>query len=61
LGYDKAVQNQRATPGINSVEPELVLSQAFSKRFGGYFDWDNYYDFGIHEYVQTLQTGLEYC
>ena len=59
LGYNKAVHNQRATPGINSIEPELILSQAFAKRFAGYIDWDNYYDFGISEYVQTMQIGLE--
>jgi hypothetical protein len=61
LGYNKAVQNQRETPGVNSMEPELILSQAFARRLGGYLDWDSYYDFGVDEYVQTAQTGLEFA
>jgi hypothetical protein len=59
LGYNKAVENQRSGMGTNSVEPELILSQAFTKRFGGYLDWDSYYDFSASQYVQTLQAGLE--
>lgn len=59
LGYNKAVENQRATPGVNSIEPELILSQEFAKRFAGYLDWDNHYNFSVDEYVQTLQAGLE--
>jgi hypothetical protein len=61
LGYNKAVQNQRETPGVNSIEPELILSQAFAGRFEGYLDWDSYYDFGVDEYVQTVQRGLEFA
>lgn len=61
LGYNKAVQNQRETPGVNSIEPELILSQAFARRFDGYLDWDRYYDFGVDEYVQTVQRGLEFA
>ena len=45
LGCDKAVANQRASPGINSIEPEVILTPAFAKRFGAYLDWDNYYEF----------------
>lgn len=60
-GYNKAVQNQRETPGVNSIEPELILSQAFARRFEGYLDWDSYYDFGFDEYVQTVQRGLEFA
>jgi len=59
VGYNKAVQNQRATPGVNNIEPEIILSQAFAKRVGGYLDWDNYYEFNVDEYVQTLEIGLE--
>ena len=61
VGYNKAVENQHETPGINSIEPELILSQVFAKRFGGYLDWDNYYEFDIDRYVTTLQVGLEFA
>lgn len=49
FAYNKAVANRRSTPGFSSIEPELVLSQVFAKRFGGYLDWDNYYEFSVDE------------
>ncbi|HEX8894527.1 MAG TPA: hypothetical protein VF783_14445, partial [Terriglobales bacterium] len=61
LGYNKAVANQRATPGINSIEPELILALAFAKRFGAYLDWDNYYEFSVDEHVSTMEVGLEFA
>jgi hypothetical protein len=60
FGYNKAVANQRAVPGVNSLEPELILSQQFARRFAGYLDWDNYYEFNLSEYVQTMQAGMEF-
>ena len=61
FAYNKAVANPHPTPGVNSIEPELILNQAFAKRFAGYLDWDNYYEFSIHEYVQTLKPELEFA
>lgn len=61
VGYNKAVQNQHDTPGVNSIEPEFILSQTFAKRFAGYLDCDNYYEFNVDKYVNTLQIGLEFA
>jgi hypothetical protein len=61
FGYNKAVQNQHATPGVNSIEPELILTQGLAKRVACYLDWDNYYEFNIDEYVQTLEAGAEFA
>ena len=58
LGYNKAVQTSHNLPGTNNIEPELILSQAFAKRIGGYLDWNTYYDFNASEYAQTLRVGL---
>ena len=44
-----------------NIESELILSQAFPKRFGGYLEWDNYYAFGIDKYVQTLDVEPEFA
>lgn len=60
LGYNKAVQTSHGLPGTNSIEPELILSQAFAKRAGGYLDWDTYYDFSVSEFGQTMKAGLEF-
>ena len=62
LGYNKPVQNSRSThaPGTDSIEPELILTQGVAKRFAGYLDWDNYYDFSASQYVSTMQAGIEF-
>jgi hypothetical protein len=61
IGYNRAVENQRPEPDMNSFEPELILTQGITKRIDGYLDWDNYYEFNyefnLHEYVMTLQVG----
>lgn len=61
IGYNKALVNHRSGPGINSIEPELILSQQLAKRIGAYLDWDNYYEFSIDEYIQTMKVGLEFA
>ena len=53
------MQTNRGNPGTNDIEPELILTQAFAKRVGGYLDWDTYYDFNVHEFAQTLRLGFE--
>jgi hypothetical protein len=60
LGYNKAVQSSHGPLGTNSIEPELILSQAFAKRAGGYLDWDTYYDFSASACAQTLKAGVEF-
>ena len=59
VGYNKAVYTQRSEPGVNYIEPELILTQALGKRAGVFFDWDTYDDFNSTEYIQTLRAGLE--
>jgi len=59
LGYNKAVHTRHGLPGTNNIEPELILTQAFAKRVGGYLDWDTYYDFNASEYAQTLKVGFD--
>lgn len=59
IGYNRAVGNQYPVPDTNSFEPELILTQGLTKRIDGYLDWDNYYEFNLHEYVMTLQPGLD--
>jgi len=60
LGYNKAIHTTREHPGINNIEPELILTQAIAKRAGAYLDWDTYYDFNAGEYAQTSKVGLEF-
>lgn len=45
VGYDNAVATQRSEPGVNFLEPELLLTQAFGKRIAVFVDWDSYEDF----------------
>ena len=61
FGYNKAIVNHGPEPGTNSIEPELILTQGFTKRFGGYLDWDNYYEFSIDKYINTMKIGLEFA
>lgn len=62
LGYNKPVQNSHSinAPGTNSIEPELIVTQGFTKRFAGYLDWDSYYDFSANDYVSLMRTGFEF-
>jgi hypothetical protein len=59
VGYDKAVATARPEPGVNFLEPELILTQALGKRVAVFVDWDSYEDFQAREYIQTLRAGLE--
>lgn len=59
FAYNKAVANSHAGPGVNSIEPELILSQIFAKRVGGYLNWDNYYEFNVDKYINTMKVALE--
>lgn len=60
LGYNKAVHTSHGLPGINNIEPELILTQAIARRAGAYLDCDTYYDFNAGDYAQTLKVGLEF-
>ena len=60
LAYNKAVHARHGLETTNEIEPELILSQAFGKRVGGYLDWDTYYDFPASEWAQTLKVGIEF-
>jgi hypothetical protein len=59
VGYNKGVRSGPFQTEINSIEPELIFSQAFGNRFGAFLEWNNYYEFNVSEYVQTLKVGLE--
>jgi hypothetical protein len=58
LAYSKAVHTRHGLEGTNEIEPELILSQAFTKRVGGYLDWNTYYDFNDSRWAQFLQVGI---
>ena len=59
LGYNRAIHTQRSEPGVNYIEPELILTQALGKRVGVFLDWDTYEDFNRTQYILTLKAGLE--
>jgi len=59
VGYNKGVHSEPSQKEINSIEPQLILSQAFGNRFGAFLEWNNYYEFNVSENVQTLKVGLE--
>lgn len=59
FAYNKAIVNHGPGEGENNIEPELILSQALAKRLGAYLDWDNYYEFSVDKYINTMKIGLE--
>jgi hypothetical protein len=60
LGYNKAVHARYGAETINEIQPELILSQAFGKRVGGYLEWNTYYDFTESKWAQAMKVGLEF-
>jgi hypothetical protein len=60
LAYSKAVHTGYGFEGTNQIEPELILSQAFSKRVGGFLEWNAYYDFSASQWAQALQLGIDF-
>jgi len=59
FAYNKAIANHGLVEGENSIEPELILGQALAKRVGAYLDWDNYYEFSVDTYINTMKVGLQ--
>ena len=59
VGYNRGVHSGPPQTEINNIEPELILSQAFAKRFGAFLEWNSYYQFNVSKFVQTLKVGLE--
>jgi len=57
--YRKALSSRFGTPKLNNPGGEFVLTQAFTQRFSGFLDSENYYEFSIHGYVSTLKIGAE--
>jgi hypothetical protein len=57
--YRKAVSSRFGTPELNNLGGEVILTQAFTPRFGGFLDSENYYEFSVHGYVNTLKVGVE--
>ena len=60
LAYSKAVHTRYGFEGTNQIEPELILSQAFSKRVGGFLEWNTYYDFNATRWALALQVGIDF-
>ena len=60
LAYSKAVHTRYGFEGTNQIEPQLILSQAFSKRVGGFLEWNTYYDFNATQWAQALQVGIDF-
>jgi hypothetical protein len=57
--YRKAMSSRFGTPEVNNVGGEFILTQAFTQRFAGFLDSENYYEFSVHGYVNTLKIGAE--
>jgi hypothetical protein len=60
LAYSKAVHTRYGFEGTNEIQPVLILSQAFSKRVGGFLEWNTYYDFNATRWAQALQVGIAF-
>ncbi len=58
LAYNKAVQTDHGYTGENSFEPELILTQALSKRIAVFADYDLYYSFNQSQLGQTMKFGV---
>ena len=57
--YRKAVSSRFGTPELNNLGGEFILTQAFTQRFAGFVDSDNYHEFSVHGHVSTLKIGAE--
>jgi hypothetical protein len=57
--YRKAVSSRFGTPELNNIGAEFILTQAFTQRFSGFLDSENYYEFSVHGSVNTLRIGAE--
>jgi Putative MetA-pathway of phenol degradation len=60
LSYIKALHARHGFEGTNQIEPQLILSRAFSKRVGGFLEWSTYYDFNANRWAQALQVGIDF-
>jgi hypothetical protein len=58
--YRKAVSSRFGTPELNNVGGEFILTQAFTRRFSGFLDSENYYEFSLHGPVDTLKIGADF-
>ena len=57
--YRKAVSSRFDTKKLNNLGGEIILTQAFTRRFGGFLDSENYYEFSVDGYMSTLKIGVE--
>ncbi len=60
LAYNKGMTAPPGLQGANTIEPELILAQAFGQRMGAFLDWDSYWDFNAAQFGQTLKFGLAF-
>jgi len=60
LAYSKAVHTRYGFEGTSQIEPGLILSQAVSKRVGGFLEWNTYYDFNATRWALALQVGIDF-
>jgi hypothetical protein len=58
LAYNKAATTQEGAQGVNTFEPEAIVTHEFKKRLAGFLDYDTYWDFNADEFGQTLKAGL---
>jgi hypothetical protein len=60
LAYSKVVHTRYGFEGTSQIEPGLILSQAVSKRVGGFLEWNTYYDFNATRWALALQVGIDF-
>jgi len=61
LHYYKAVHSRSTASKRNYIEPELIVTHAFTKRVAGYLECIQYYEFSQSHYVATLKPGVGFA
>jgi hypothetical protein len=56
--YNRAATTREGEQGVNTFEPEAIVTHEFKKRLSGFLDYDTYWDFNADEFGQTLKAGL---
>ena len=57
LNYAHSVHLAPGAATVSEIEPEVTISRAFSK-FAVYLHFDNYYDFPVSEWGNTVKLGI---
>ncbi len=60
LAYNKGMTARPGQKGLNTIEPEAILTQEFTRRMAGFLDWDTYRDFNADRFGQTMKSGFAF-